>query len=129
MSAAHTVTGLAVLAAVVQAAFSALPHPDFMDVNRLEYIGGNVVFERTIHEPGVIADWSVFVTDGSRTVCAGVGSSEYTPEETRQKNMPLSAFVGEPCNLPTGKYTLYAYWHPRDDRRQVQATTTFEVTE
>jgi hypothetical protein len=81
---------------------------------------------------GGVIEWQVqgsSLKDGARTVCAGVGSSEYTPEETRQKNMPLSAFVGEPCNLPTGEYTLYAYWHPRDDRRQVQATTTFEVTE
>ena len=47
MSATHTVTGLAALGLAAQALFSALPHPDFMNVTRMEYSGGNVVFERT----------------------------------------------------------------------------------
>lgn len=129
MSVAHTATGLAALGIVVQFGFSAMPSPDFMRVDALEYRDGSVVFERTIYEPSVIADWSVVVTDGLATVCAGVGSAEYTPDEARQKNMPLSTFVGERCSLPPGEYTLYAYWHPRDARDRVKATTTFEVTE
>ncbi len=129
MSATHTVTGLAALGLAAQALFSALPHPDFMDVTRMEYSGGNVVFERTIHRPSVIADWSVIVSDGERAVCEGVGSAEYTPTETQQKKMPLPVFVGGNCDLGPGAYTLYAYWHPRDGRGHVQATTTFEVTE
>lgn len=129
MSVAHTATGLAALGIAVQLGFSAIPSPDFMRVHRMDYADGNIIFERTINEPPVIADWSVVVSDGARTVCAGVGSAEYTPTETQRKTFPLSQFVGDQCSIPPGQYTLYAYWHPRDRRGQVTSVTTFEVTE
>lgn len=131
MSTTHTIVGLGGLAVAAQVAISSLLPNSFMDVQRMEYDGHVVRFERVVFDPATVADWtaSVFSPGENDPVCSGHGWSEYTPDEPTEKVFTLDRFVNDDgCAarlLPGVEHRLYLFWVPRDGRRAVSASSVF----
>lgn len=102
-----------------------LPADEFMTVERMEYDGAQVQFERVVHKD-TVATWSVTVAQDGEDICHGGGSGIYAQSEAQFQPMPLDVFVGDVCALnPGATYEMFAHWVPRDGSATVSAQASF----
>lgn len=121
--------GAAVLLAAQTGLNAVLPEPDppaFIEVQRMEYEAGNVVFEREVAQDN-FASWNAVVIDQDGvSICEGGGTAFYGHAERRTQVFSLDAFVGADCApQPGAGYTLQASWVPRDGSAPVVARSEF----
>ncbi len=118
------------------------PDKPFMVVHSLEIVGDQVIAERSINGPKVVADWTVTVvpdlTDSpSCHTTPGPklhqGWSDYEPSEPEKRTMTIDEWVADSrgCadRLAPGHYTMHVTWTPRDGRDPVTKRQTFSVAE
>ncbi len=108
-----------------------MPEPAFMVVRELSYADGDIILDRAIRDPDVIADFVSAVVDEEtgRTICDGGGYAEFETDESRRKKFALDDYVRDQGCLSrlSGSYTLYTTWTPRDGRAPVTERLSFTV--
>lgn len=116
MSVTHTGVGLAVFIGfgTLLVDFIA-PKPPVIVVHDLHYEDGLIYQDRTVTPDGdadvFYAFWAAKIVDGQtgEVVCSGDGAWPYAAGR-RNIPIPLSEWVGEPCDLPPGQYRPIAAW-------------------
>jgi hypothetical protein len=108
MSMTHTVVGGGVLAALAQVLWLSVgPSPAPIQVHSLRYEAGDIIQERTVAMPAVVAEWRAEIVAKSGAVvpnCQGGGFWRYSGG-TSSPRFSVQEWVGNPlCDLTPGFY-------------------------